>query len=318
MDSFTFAVEGPQILALLSRKYPNLSPAPLPTSPSDAPAIPPPSPLPHSPSHSSTPPPPASPVSPHAPSSAVDDWQEECLDVICEVIKNSENALICSNFKKIIPSPQSFPILIQFSPQQHVVIVQDSGIGMSKSDLISFLGVIGRSGTKIFRDKISESALHSLPPFVGSLDGISFYSLFLIAEKVQVYSRHEETVHLWQWNDEQTFTIETIPPPTPVTPPADTTAPSVPLTTSPSVTSDPTIDASALVAAVPQDDYLACGTKVIIYLRSDRHSLLDREDFETKLRQRCERCISHTIHFGSPLVCSTFRSCSLMSFLLFR
>jgi hypothetical protein len=301
MDTFSFASESLQILTILSQKYPYLS------TPSSPPASP----------HATS-------TSPHDINSAPNpqsssSWQDETIEIIYELIKNSENALLSANYKNNsslkLPLPLPLPLRIQIQQDRlhHCIIVQDSGIGMSKSDLISFLGVIGRSGTKIFRDNIPESAIHNLP-FVGSLDGISFYFLFLISEKVQVYSRHEESVHLWEWTDvsPQNFTIDTIPPPA-----ADPTPSRSPLATvfalganAPNgIATDDSVAPTVPPAAAPavlRSDYLTQGTKVIIHLKRDRHSLLDGDNFENRIRQKCGECpVSHEIHFDTPPVPSS-------------
>ncbi len=76
--------------------------------------------------------------------------------------------------------------------------VSDSGIGMSREDMIANLGTIARSGTRAFGETLASATPEERPSLIGQF-GVGFYSAFMVADKVEVTSRRAGSEEAWTW-----------------------------------------------------------------------------------------------------------------------
>jgi molecular chaperone HtpG len=131
-----------------------------------------------------------------------------------ELVSNSSDALdklrhltLTDDALKSLPfSPR---IDLELDETNQTLVISDTGIGMNEDDLISHLGTIARSGTKIFLAQLSADAKRD-SNLIGQF-GVGFYSVFMVADRVEVTSRKAGEEGAWRWTSDGTTGFEIEP-----------------------------------------------------------------------------------------------------------
>jgi len=129
-----------------------------------------------------------------------------------ELVSNASDAcdklrFVSLSDSSVMHGNEEMRIKIRGDPESKTLTIEDTGIGMSKDDLMSSLGTIARSGTAKFMESLkSQSDGENL---IGKF-GVGFYSAFLVADKITVTSKTPSEPGTWVWESEinsSTYTV---------------------------------------------------------------------------------------------------------------
>lgn len=174
-----------------------------------------------------------------------------------ELISNASDALDKIKYWVLTTDPDydagPLEIKLEYDSDERTVSLTDTGIGMTKDHLIKYLGSVAKSGTTQFIEAISQS--QGDMNLIGQF-GVGFYSVFLVADKVEVISKHDEDdQHIWTSNAGGTYTVR----------------------------------------KDPEGNTLGRGTKVVLYLKQDADEFLEREEIE-KIVEKYSMFVNYPIY----------------------
>jgi heat shock protein beta len=167
-----------------------------------------------------------------------------------ELISNASDALDKIRFlsltdKAALSATEDLTIKIKADKENNVLHITDTGLGMTKDDLVKQLGTIAKSGTSEFFQKIAESgSTDQASDLIGQF-GVGFYSTFLVADKVVVTSKNnDDKQHIWE-SDAASFSI----------------------------------------AEDPRGDTLKRGTQISLYLKEEARDFLEQSTLEDLVKK---------------------------------
>jgi len=131
-----------------------------------------------------------------------------------ELVSNAADALEKARFHSVqdesfLGDTKDLEVKIEHDADAKTITIIDTGLGMTKADLINNLGTVAKSGTTNFLEAMAEGADANL---IGQF-GVGFYSAFLVADKVSVTSKcNEDPVqHVWESTADASFTVVMTP-----------------------------------------------------------------------------------------------------------
>ncbi|UJR16093.1 hypothetical protein I4U23_003005 [Adineta vaga] len=135
---------------------------------------------------------------------------------IRELISNASDALDKIRFlsltdKSVLGDKEELTIRIKVDREDRMIHITDTGIGMTKDELIKFLGTIAKSDTSEFFNKVQDAQSEgkdgaSMSDLIGQF-GVGFYSSFLVADKVIVTSKNNaDDQYIWE-SDSSSFKV---------------------------------------------------------------------------------------------------------------
>ncbi len=120
-----------------------------------------------------------------------------------ELVSNASDALDKLRFRSLtepalLEGEPQLVVRLRAEPKSNVLVIEDTGIGMTESELVENLGTVAKSGSAAFLEKLEAGAKKDVS-IIGQF-GVGFYSAYLVADRVEVVSRAAGTDKAWKWS----------------------------------------------------------------------------------------------------------------------
>jgi molecular chaperone HtpG len=134
-----------------------------------------------------------------------------------ELVSNSSDALNKLMFKRLTDnnlkdSDAELKIMLNVDEKTDTFSITDTGIGMTKEDLVERIGTIASSGTLEFLEKLKESKQSLDANLIGQF-GVGFYSAFMVTDEITIettYAVQNSKTYRWKSKGDAQFTVEEI------------------------------------------------------------------------------------------------------------
>ncbi|HTU48540.1 MAG TPA: molecular chaperone HtpG [Bryobacteraceae bacterium] len=130
-----------------------------------------------------------------------------------ELISNASDALDRLRFEsltnqELLEGNDKFEIRLDVDRAARTLTISDSGIGMSRDEIIANIGTIAKSGTAELRQKLQEAGSSAdIAELIGQF-GVGFYSSFMVADRVKLVTRRAGQTSAYQWESDGSGTYE--------------------------------------------------------------------------------------------------------------
>jgi len=120
-----------------------------------------------------------------------------------ELISNASDAIDKARIKALtdtdyLGKDTEFHISLSRDESKNILVIEDNGIGMNEEALHKHLGTIGKSGTKEFIEKLQQAKENADNNLIGQF-GVGFYSAFMVADKVVVETKANDSDKAFKW-----------------------------------------------------------------------------------------------------------------------
>jgi len=137
---------------------------------------------------------------------------------IRELISNASDAiekyrlLSLSGEHLSLTSDRSHSINLSTDKADRTLTLEDSGVGMTREEMVENLGCIARSGSKAFMEQVKAGGQQDPKEIIGQF-GVGFYSAFMVADKIEVYSKssiNQGPGYLWTSDGSGKYTLQQV------------------------------------------------------------------------------------------------------------
>lgn len=129
-----------------------------------------------------------------------------------ELISNASDAIDKRHYLSLTNTKiaaADYEIKVEASKSNRTITITDNGVGMTLEELQNNLGTIAKSGSKEFMEKIKDAKDNENVDIIGQF-GVGFYSAFMVAKEVEVYTKsvNDNSAHLFKSEGLESYTID--------------------------------------------------------------------------------------------------------------